>query len=342
VVSSPSYRVSFVGCDSEHVLPTWVRRGICRMHIPDEVRKSVVFLGAMQNGRFVPKATGFLVLTYLHRPDTPPQLDRCPVAFPFLVTAEHVVSHMQLDGLDIYCRMNLKNGSVAIEPIDKTKWLFHPPDSQLTDVAAAPFWINTDIVDHLYIPFHFPRDERLRQPPLSSVSLGAEVFAVGLFSTHYGRERNIPIIRVGNVAAMPEEPVHTKYAGDIEAYLIELRSIAGLSGSPVFIDTQYERAVHLGNNTIFQDYIFMGLIHGHFDIQESHYDSVIGDELHARGGINTGIGVVVPSRLIFETIHQPESVARMVAQAKLYLENGAAPDIGVIERRRNGFGIFVD
>jgi hypothetical protein len=50
---------------------------------------------------------------------------------------------------------------------------------------------------------------------------------VGLFSEHQGAERNIPIVRVGNIAAMPEEPVLTTSWGAIDAYLIEARSIGG-------------------------------------------------------------------------------------------------------------------
>jgi hypothetical protein len=57
---------------------------------------------------------------------------------------------------------------------------------------------------------------------------------MGLFKSHYGEQRNIPIIRIGNIAALPEEPVQTHYCGPTDAYLVEVRSIAGLSGSPVF------------------------------------------------------------------------------------------------------------
>ena len=37
------------------------------------------------------------------------------------------------------------------------------------------------------------------------IGLGDEVIISGLFVKHHGRQRNVPIIRVGNVAAMPEE-----------------------------------------------------------------------------------------------------------------------------------------
>lgn len=44
----------------------------------------------------------------------------------------------------------------------------------------------------------------------------------------------IPIVRVGNRASYPEQHVHTLDFGEMDAYLIEARSIGGLSGSPAF------------------------------------------------------------------------------------------------------------
>jgi hypothetical protein len=218
------------------------------MRVPDHVKKIVVFLGIMEEGRFIPKATGFLVLTYLAKEDTPIPLPKMsgrhpfsgdplpdgkqkdlpwsPIGFPFLVTAEHVVVALQATGAEIYCRMNLRDGRVAIESLSNAQWLTHPDPSQLTDVAATPFWVNVDVVDHMYLPFGHARDKWIRKRRtvgVSSVAIGADVFVVGLFKNHHGRERNIPIIRIGNVAALPEEPVRTSYAGEIEAYLIELR-----------------------------------------------------------------------------------------------------------------------
>jgi hypothetical protein len=40
---------------------------------------------------------------------------------------------------------------------------------------------------------------------------------------------------MGNIAMIPTEPIETKDHGSMEAYLIEVRSMNGLSGSPVFV-----------------------------------------------------------------------------------------------------------
>src|SRR5689334_11059030 len=65
------------------------------------------------------------------------------------------------------------------------------------------------------------------------VGTGDEVAIVGLFYSHFGEAKNVPIVRTGNIAAMPDEPVPTSH-GLTDAYLVEVRSIGGISGSPVF------------------------------------------------------------------------------------------------------------
>jgi hypothetical protein len=50
---------------------------------------------------------------------------------------------------------------------------------------------------------------------------------------HTGDLKNVPIVRVGNLASYPSEQIQTRAFGRMEAYLIEARSIGGLSGSPV-------------------------------------------------------------------------------------------------------------
>lgn len=69
-----------------------------------------------------------------------------------------------------------------------------------------------------------------------NLELGDEVFFSGLFYPHSGTRRNIPIVRIGNVAALLEEPVLNRNGVPMDLYLMESRSIGGLSGSPVFVD----------------------------------------------------------------------------------------------------------
>lgn len=148
---------------------------------------------------------------------------------------------------------------------------------------------------------------------------GDDVFVAGLFWRHTGQARNIPIIRVGNLVAMPEEPVKTGM-GLQEAYLIELHSIGGLSGSPVFIYlggirrdfplggelklTAYPGATHL-----------LGLVHGHWNLGVNEEIDAAHDALDNDERINMGIAIVVPITRLLEILDYPEvRAAREKAQ----------------------------
>ncbi len=266
------------------------------MFVPDEVRKSVVLIGAMERGTFRPRGTGFLVLAYQRRiPD---------VAFPYLVTAEHVLAGMQRNRIDVYCRLNLRDGTAIVEPLGSKKWLVHPDDVQNTDVAVLPFWINPNIIDHDYIPL-FNRVERNIQairPGL--LALGAEIFAIGLFNTSYGKGRDIPIIRNGNIAAVPNELIGTRYSGDIEAYLVELHSLGGLSGSPVFVNPVYERGARRVEEATWSEHFFIGMVHGHS--YASPEEGLAEPEPLDGEAANASIGIVIPAAKIVETLYQPE------------------------------------
>ena len=121
-----------------------------------------------------------------------------------------------------------------------------------------------------------------------SIMLGAEIAIVGFFRSHYGKNKNVPIIRAGNISALLGEPIFTKYAGYIQGYLIEARSIAGLSGSPVFVFP--DPAILLAKGLVGdmgQGAALLGLMHGHFDVPNLNED-VVADEDEPSRGIHTG------------------------------------------------------
>jgi hypothetical protein len=329
------------------LIPNFTVRWI-DMRVPDHARRSVVFTGIMQKDIFKPKATGFLVHT---------MEDGLDFKFSYLVTAEHVVSGLLTKKHDIYYRLNLKDGTVKIDKLS-THWWYHPDQSiNQTDVVLTEFQIDRNFVDHEYIPLPPERMNRI----LSPYGLGDEIFMVRLFKSHHGRERNIPIVRLGTIAAMPEEPIHTKYCGFMDAYLVEVRSIAGLSGSPVFLNVQALSSDHRDhpddmyklevkeksglrygrNRTEFETkrrgfkrdpedlnwfrYRFLGLVHGHFDVENTSEDMVI-DDLDG-SGINAGIGVVVPASKILETLYQSDLVTERKAKNDELRKNAlAVPD----------------
>jgi hypothetical protein len=196
----------------------------------------------MENGRFTPRATGFFVTS---------QVMECE--FLSFVTAEHVVSGLLTKNLDLYARVNLVNGDVAIAPIPPEHWHFHPDVAALSDVAVCSidgYARQAESGEAVQFDIAATSLSGERAIPASAdtiaehnIGVGDEVFIVGLFRSHSGHERNRPIVRVGNIAAMRDEPVWTRYAGHTDAYLIEAMSIGGLSGSPVYVHMPPVRSI---------------------------------------------------------------------------------------------------
>jgi hypothetical protein len=309
--SGPAIGRLIVGWNPLTVWPAFAKRGLADMQVPDDIRKSVVFLGIKprdkdgKEGKFAAKATGFAICQEEHG-----------MRLGYLVTAQHVVSGLMTQGHDVWMRTNLKNGECDETKIPPDSWHYYP--GRESDVAAIMVndWGESDI--HV-LPLNGPRRIAASVPVLKALGteLGEEIAIVGLFRSHYGVERNIPIVRAGHIAAFPEEPVKTQYFGYIDAYLVEAMSIGGLSGSPVFLVIPPirlekvqtgEPGFHQRKTTFMSGpgIFLLGLVHGHFDIQNLNDDLLAEDRSASEAGIHTGIGVVVPVDKILETINEPQ------------------------------------
>lgn len=78
--------------------------------------------------------------------------------------------------------MNLKDGGTTVISLKDQKWWHHPKGLKTTDVAVTPFELNLDTIDQNYISFIHRPDHVDRIP-----RLGEEVFIMGLFRSHYGK-----------------------------------------------------------------------------------------------------------------------------------------------------------
>lgn len=278
------------------------------MIVTDDVRKCVVFIGIKEeDNNYKPVGTAFFIGRKIKSVD---------LMFGYLLTAKHVIDGLRDLGLkEVYLRINLDVGGAGWTSIPIEAWRFHPTDKSI-DVAATPFSIPHGF-SHLMIPLEmFATQEIIAK---HKIGVGDEVFITGLFRHHHGQRRNIPIIRVGNLAAMNEEKIITKDFGEIEAYLIEARSIGGLSGSPVFLNLGFVR--QMDGQTKFSNgamIFFLGLIHGHFD-QSSMISDSVPDKLDR---VNTGIAIVVPSHKVLEVLNHPDFVAQEEALAKIISDIG--------------------
>lgn len=266
------------------------------MKIPDEVRRAVAFIGYQNkaNGQFVPIGTSFFLgRDPIDDSKTSPRI--------YTVTARHVVEGLRSKGAtQLVMRLNNKadGSSFSNFSIDLDNWFVHPTDGSI-DVAIFERGISEE-EDHLAIAFSMcaTSDEIANH----EVVVGDEVFISGLFTQHFGNEKNIPIVRVGNLSAMDEEKVSTISFGSIDAYLIECRSTGGLSGSPVFLNLGITRIIKGEFKQSSAPIVrLLGLMHGHYDIKDRGSEG-------QPSALNAGIGVVVPIEKVLEVVEQYEKV----------------------------------
>lgn len=308
------------------------------MRLPDTVQKCIVFLGiddtdTATGGEFIHYGgTAFLVSLPSKIPDR---------RFVFLVAAKHAAE--KTDHIRFYIRFNTKDGKSdkAIIEAAKDRWLYHPTDKGV-DVAIMP-WVPPREADYVAIPVEMFLDRAKLER--KGIGVGDEVYLTGLFSHHKGNDKNYPIVRTGNVAMLPAERVATKggwHTPEIEAYLIEARSLGGLSGSPVFaqrsirvLAIEETGRIPLAAGAIF----FLGLVHGHWEWTDPTNKDPWASREH--GKINVGIAMVVPAHHILEALYQPV-LKELRAQAEMRHRTQGPPQLYVALDSMGGASTAVD
>lgn len=269
------------------------------MQIPDEIRRCVVFIACKTQQGFKMIGTGFFC--GINSEDQ-------EFHFRYLVTAKHVLAKLQESKINIddnlWIRVNVRSGGFEYVPIPFSHWLSHPDSNISVDVIACLDVLDPRKYDYLTIPFTmFMTSDVMKQ---KYVGIGDEVFTTGLFINHFGKHRNIPIIRVGNISALDEEPIQASKFSNMDAYLIETRSLGGLSGSPVFVHLSGSRTSFDGQTTeMYAGHVFylFGLMHGHWTLSDATQDVILEDYVDAKDS-HTGVGIVVPFSKIAETLQQ--------------------------------------
>jgi len=296
------------------------------MRVPDEILKCVVFIGR-EHG-FTTKYIGTAFFILLQEKE-----GQHTFRFPYLVTANHVAN--AVDGAPFKIRANKRTGEVAeIEANEsgEVKWYRHELGDSV-DVAVFPWRMPSREFDLLAINtsiFFTPAiAEELH------IGAGDEVLVTGLFKKVTGKAKNLPIVRIGTLAMAPDERIVPTKLGDIHAYLIELKSLGGISGSPVFIRQTCDIAhgIHkwgTNENTVVQAYTnvvhLLGLVHGHWSIDPQEIDSP--EVKHVDDGINIGIAIVVPATQILEVLHTEELIEmrRKIKEEELAKHKGSTMD----------------
>ena len=183
------------------------------------------------------------------------------------------------------------------------------------DVAVLPFKILPDL-DHTAVEPE-PHEEVQNNPKRWRVDIGTDVFITGLFERHAGRERNIPVVRTGSIAAMPEEKIDIAQPGEgprlIDAYLVETHSVGGLSGSPVFANPM--DLTRTGSNIALQTiHIWIGLVSAHWQFDQDKNEAE---------QVNSGIAIVTPKQSVLEVFQHSELIKMREAEKKRRAKNTA-------------------
>jgi hypothetical protein len=259
------------------------------VRFPGGVTNSIVFLGARANGEAVRYGgTAFLVGI--------PASGSVNLHHSYLVTAAHSVRAAGQKGLPLCIRYNTTDGKAIVVEAG-TNWLFH--DDAAVDLAVLPVALpaNHDLMD---VPAEaIATDDLLAQ---QSFGIGDEVFATGLFYFRHGRHRNLPVLRTGIVASMPDEPFIDDASGlPYDAYLVEMRSFGGLSGTPVFTAMSPGSPMGVSGRVfmpLIHRLVLIGIIRGHWDMSVSQLDFSADDVEQA----NVGLTIVTPAQKLTELL----------------------------------------
>lgn len=248
------------------------------MRVPDDVLDSVCFLCVKERKdgveRFRCGGTAFFVGQ---------SIDGYPdAAISYLVTARHNVEQAKSGYGSLFARVNRADGSVGeIELPDD--WYY--PESGGADVVVLPFFLDEEWDNKMARREMEVTDEAIKE---YGIGAGDELIIVGLFTERHGSKRNLPIVRSGIIASMATEPLADVSSGEeYSAYLAEVRSIGGLSGSPVFVHLPGVRGQRAAQE-IGRDTFLLGVIRGHWEYEGVGEDFAFGD----REKINTGIAIV--------------------------------------------------
>jgi hypothetical protein len=214
----------------------------------------------------------------------------------YLVTAGHCVR----DRDNLVVRLNEPGGGTTIDlvpPGDRWLQLADPAaEEDYVDLAAVPWNPEASSeAGYTATPLAMIFDERLVGTVADvGVGVGDEVFAVGVLGVRYARDENAPLVRTGNVAMIPQEPVLVRYQSGPELrmrlYLTEFHSGRGLDGAPVFARPRAQQGGGEPN------VMLLGTLIGPWD-----------DE-HA--ATELGLAKVLPAQLLKDLLSQEDELER--------------------------------
>jgi hypothetical protein len=246
----------------------------------------------------------------------------------YAVTNAHVVDiHL---GNSPVIRLNTHLGATDVLDIPHDSWIAHPDRD---DIAICPLKLTMSIQKYRWLPL----DMFLEKDRMRGINPGAECFLVGRFLTHEGKQRNAPTVRSGVLAQLPEDPIRNDDTGlSQESFLVEIKSIGGYSGSPVFVLGNVIRLAQSAGviqnqqrQEMQQQFYFLGVNWCHTNTWEQVYERSRGTYVPTQSPFyvksNTGMAGVVPAWKLREMFELQEvTMAREMAIKQDVDEHGGA------------------
>lgn len=283
------------------------------VRVDDDALKTVGFIGVEANGRFTPVGSAFFA------GQTIDDLD-----FFFVITAAHNID--LIAGDSVWLRVNMVNGGSQTWQFPKSLgWA--PVDPGLDLIAFPVPGLGLVAVDQKALILERAHWAE-RRTALWEPGVGDEVVTIGLYGSHYGLLKNVPVVRIGHIAMMPGEPVMTN-SGYVRAYLVEVKLIAGLSGSMVYLKPPPTRVNAKGELEHLSDtgggLIPIGMMLG-YHIVQSAQDQIavplIQGEERGEPSIderNTRFAVVLPFECVLDLFEQEDSQEAMKRAARTHV-----------------------
>jgi hypothetical protein len=218
---------------------------------------------------------------------------------PYVVSNRHVV-----EGGNTCVRLNTIDDRLDVIPLTEQDWFLSDQD----DLAIA----RMPALDHRRFQRKWVNiDQMLSIDTVEKYDfgLGEECFVVGRFINHEGRQRNLPSLRFGYLAQMPWEFIRLPHGGgyiDQESFLVDIKSVGGYSGSPVFWHP-LDKSVESRPGVVRDKFFLLGVDWGNLCHWSDVCDASGRPFQHGlKVDINTGMMAVVPAWKLISFLQSDE------------------------------------
>ena len=259
----------------------------------------------------------------------------------YAVTNDHVV-----DGCPVV-RLVKSNGDPHMLAGSRSDWEPHPDGD---DIAIRPLGAVT-AEEYRYIPAQI----LLTQADISPIGIGPgdDCFMVGRYINQEHEQFDRPVTRFGNLAMLPEPVYQDERSFWQESFLVDMRTHAGFSGSPVIVyyeapgwrnaapePEKPEEGASLEESRAYRDALLkrmegrdvsgvmsrnwlLGLEWGHLPVWDDVFDD--NKKKIGRMRVSTGMAGVVPAWKLTDLLNEKDTkMARDKTERQLAEKEGAA------------------